>query len=262
MNISISRIKLFKACRRAYFFKYIEGLEPNIKSDALETGSNYHALIEQLYKNGEFEQSFSKECAMATAYQKYIFPRFKVVSVEKWESVGIGPDVNLIGRVDGLAEDNCLVEHKTTSSEITEEYEYNLLWDEQILAYMYLTGTRKVWYTVCRKPSIRQKKNESDEEFFDRMVAWYDEDTESKIRLLKIERTDEEVQMFDLEVRAIGNLISLVANGNERQFYRNTCHCNKWGRRCEYSSICLNYDPNQSYVEFTKGERKSGFTED
>ena len=44
---------------------------------------------------------------------------------------------------------------------------------------MLLTGMRKVWYTVCRKPTIRQKKNETDEEFFGRMVAWYDEDTET-----------------------------------------------------------------------------------
>jgi len=255
MNISISGIRLFKACRRAYYFRYIENLEPTVKSDALETGSNYHELIEELYRDGEFTQSYSKECAMATAYKKYIYPKFKVTAVEEWRTHGIGSDLNLIGRVDGLAEDNCLVEHKSTSAEITEAYEYDLLWDEQILTYMFLTGTRKVWYTVCRKPTIRQCKNETDEEFFNRMVEWYDTDTDKKIRLLEIYRTDEEVEQFGKELRSIASLMSVVSNGDERQFYRNTCHCNKWGRRCEYSSICLNYDPNQEYVEFVKGER-------
>lgn len=256
MDISISRIKLFKACRRAYFFKYIEGLEPNLKANVLETGSNYHALLEELYRDGDFTQSYSKECAMATAYKKYIYPNFKVNAVEEWRTHGIGPDINLVGRVDGLSEDNCIVEHKTTSSEITEAYEYDLLWDEQILAYMFLTGRRQVYYTVCRKPTIRLKKDETDEEFFERMVEWYDTDTDSKIRLLKIERTDEEVEAFSKDLRNIASIMSVVNNGGENQFYRNTCHCNKWGRRCEYSSICINYDPKQEYVDFTKGERK------
>lgn len=262
MNISISAIKLFKACRRAYYFKHIQKLEPVVRPEALETGKNYHALIEELYRDGSFTEDFSKECAMATAYKKYIYPKFKVTAVEEWKSHNIGSDLNLIGRVDGLAKDNALVEHKTTSSEITEEYEFNLLWDEQILTYMYLTGTRKVWYTVCRKPTIRQKKDESDEEFFNRMVAWYDEDTDSKIRVLEITRTDEEVENFAKELRVMASLMSIVNSGGENQFYKNTCHCNKWGRRCEYSSICLNYDPNQTYVEFTKGDKENEPAED
>ena len=193
---------------------------------------------------------------MATAYKKYIYPKFKVTSVEEWKAHKIVPDVTLVGRVDGLAEDNCLVEHKSTSAEITEAYEYDLLWDEQILTYMYLTGTRKVWYTICRKPTIRLCKNETEEEFFDRMVKWYDTDTDHKIRLLEITRTDEEIATFTKELKDISlEIIYAKAAESRDPFYRNTCYCNKWGRRCEYSSICLNYDPNQTYVEFTKRER-------
>lgn len=257
MNLSISRIKQFKACRRAYYFKYIENLEPVEKPEALQTGTNYHAFLEELYTTGDITQDYSKECAMAMAYKKYIYPKFKIRTVEEWRSHGIGMDMNLIGRVDGTAEDGSIVEHKSTSSEITEEYEYNLLWDEQILAYMYLTGMRKVYYTVCRKPTIRIKKNESEEEFFNRMVEWYDEETDSKIRLLEIHRTDEEVEAFGKDLRNIASIMKVVSNGDESEYYRNTCHCFRWGRRCEYASICLNYDPNQEYVEFTKGERNS-----
>ena len=153
---------------------------------------------------------------------------------------------------DGIADDGHIVEHKTCSSEITEQYEYNLLWNEQILIYMLMTGMRKVWYTVCRKPTIRQGKNETDEEFFNRMVEWYDTDTESKIRLLEIERTDEEVNNYLKDL----NKLSVVMGMKHINFYRNTCHCNMWGRRCEYSSICLNYDPNQEYIDFVKVKEK------
>ena len=263
MELSITKIKAFKSCRRMYQLRYIEGLKPVQKAEALEIGSNYHALIEELNNTGSLpsaEDDWSKELAMATAYQKYIYPHFKVVAAEQKVELNLGDGDKLIGYVDGIADDGYIVEHKTSGLDITEAYEYNLLWDEQILAYMLMTGARKVHYTVCRKPTIRQKTNESAEEFFNRMVAWYDEDTESKIRLLEIERTDAEVAEFE---KNLHNMLRIMkeAERNDADIYRNTCHCNQYGRRCEYSSICLHYDPNQEYIEFTKGERNNGVEE-
>ena len=256
MRLSISKIKAFKSCRRLYELKYIEGLQPVQKSEALETGSNYHKLLEELNKNQYHWDYFdySKERAMAEAYYKYIFPKFHVVKAEKWLEYDLGAGDKLVGCVDTITDDGHIVEHKSTGQEITEQYEYNLLWDEQILAYMLMTGDRKVWYTVCRKPSIRQKKDETDEEFFKRMVEWYDEDTDSKIRLLEIERTDEDVEQFRFEL--ISMLDTMKKAESIHEFYKNTCHCNMWGRRCEYSSVCLNYDPNQQYIDFIREEKE------
>jgi hypothetical protein len=112
---------------------------------------------------------------------------------------------------------------------------------------MSLTGLYKVYYTVCKKPTIRIKKDETEEEFFNRMVAWYDDDTEHKIRVFTVERTPEEVEQFEKEFTEICDTISTTKN-----IYRNTCNCNVWGRRCEYSSICLHYDPKADYIEFTR----------
>lgn len=244
-GISVSRIKLFKACRRAYQFRYLEGLKPVEQAESLKTGTNYHELLEGLYKTGELSGlGLDKESAMAVAYKRYIYPKFSVTASEEWfEKDGF------IGRVDGVAEDGRLVEHKTASGDIGEEYEFNLQWDEQILMYMYLTGARSMWYTVCRKPTIRQKKNESDEEFFERMVRWYDEDTESKIRVFEVSRTDEEVEQYARELREIAEEMRTTHN-----LYRNPCYCNHWGRRCEYSPICLNYDPTEEYVGFRRND--------
>lgn len=248
MRSSISQMRLFKACRRAYYFRYIEDLVPVETTEALQTGINYHELLEKLYETGEIEEGFTKEHAMAVAYGKYIYPKFNVRSVEDWKSKDIGRH-QIFGRLDGIADDGCLVEHKSTSAEITEEYEYDLQWDEQVLAYMYMTGARKIYYTVCRKPTIRQKKNESEEEFFNRMCDWYDEDTDSKIRLLEVTRTDEEVAEFAKEFERVCDIME-----SDECLYRNTLYCNKWGRRCEYASICLNYDPDQEYVQFKRRE--------
>lgn len=255
MRLSISRIKAFKSCRRRYQLRYLERLLPVEKSEALEVGSNYHKLLEACNTSVDAfeellrENPYSKEAAMALAYRKYIFPRFHVTCAEKWIEYDLGDGNKLVGCIDALADDGSIVEHKSVGSDITEQYEYNLQWDEQILAYMMMTGARKVYYTVCRKPTIRQKQNETEEEFFKRMIEWYDVDTDSKIRLLELYRSDAEVEQFRLDLMAMVDEMS-----NARNFYRNTCHCNMYGRRCEYSSVCLFYDPDQEYVEFTKGE--------
>lgn len=262
MKFSSSSIKCFKACPRMYKLKYIEGLEPIQQAEALETGKTYHEKLEELYANGCVDVSdLSKESAMVTAYQKYIYPKFKVRQTEEWVQYDFNDGDILVGRVDGIADDGSIVEHKTTSGDVGEEYEFNLQWDEQILAYMLMTGARKVWYTVCKKPIIRQKKNESEEEFFQRMVDWYDDDTESKIRLIELYRTDEEVNQYEKDLHEIRDvmfsayMVNQLKDGGDL-YYRNTCHCNMWGRRCEYSSVCLNYDPNHEYVEFERKERR------
>lgn len=248
MEISVSQLKLFKACRRAWWFKYHENLEPVKKSDALTIGTNYHAKLEELYRDGIVDVTEStKETAMALAYAKYIFPHVKAQTVEQWYEMEISPLGKLVGRVDGMTSEGLVIEHKTTSRDVGPEYEYNLMWDEQILAYMFLTGTRKMIYTVCKKPTIRQKKDESENDFFQRMVEWYDIDTDQKIRWFEVVRTDDEVNSWAAE------LFSIIFHmqGNE-VCYRNTLNCHSFGSDCPYKSICLNYDPAQPQVEFTR----------
>jgi len=254
MKVSISQIKLFKACRRAYELKYIHGMHPVEKAEAMESGISYHEKLERMYQDDGCvdTEDLSKESAMACAYAKYIYPVFRVKACEEWFEYELPDGDKLIGRLDGIAEDGKLVEHKTTSKEIWEDCEYDLMWDEQVLAYMLATGYRKMWYTICRKPTIRQKKGESEEEFFQRMVDWYDTDTSSKIRLLVVERTDEEVEQFRRDLVSITDTMKKAESVGE--FYKNCSHCFRWGRRCEYASICLNFDPKQEYIEFTRRE--------
>lgn len=251
MRISVSKAKLFKACRRAYELKYIEGVYPVQNAEPLEVGKNFHKKIEELYKNGSFEVEPTKESAMAIAFQKYVYPHLKVVETEKWIEKKISDDL-LFGVVDGIANDGAIVEYKTTGSTNLDEYEYDLAWDEQIIAYMYLTGKNIVHYVIIRKPNIRIKKNETEQEFFERMVAWYDEDTRDKIRIIDIMRTDEEIEQFRLDlVKLISEINIAEQNSN---FYKNTSFCWRWGRRCEYAQICLHYDPDAFYAEYERRE--------
>lgn len=243
-KLSISGIKLFKACRRAYQLKYLYGLVPVKSAEALETGRSYHEKLERYYMDGELPDDFSKESAMVHAYLTYVAPKIKMKSCEEWfEKDGFR------GRVDGITEDGVLVEHKTASGDITEEYEFMLQWDEQILMYMWLTDIREMLYTVIKKPTIRQKRNESDEEFYQRILDWYADDTDSKVRVLKVERTEEEIAEFASDLMEMKDEMQ-----SAKHFYRNAGWCRHWGRMCEYASVCLHYDPNENYVEFEKRE--------
>lgn len=256
MNISSSKVKVYKACKRLYFFKYVENLEYIQTIQTLEDGKTYHSKIEQLYNEGNFDidEENPKISAMACAYQKYIYPQFKVSRAEEWFEMKLTPTHTLVGRFDGIAEDGFVVEHKTTSADVDDEYIYNLQWDEQVLNYMLASGKNKIYYTVCKKPTIRQKQNENAEEFLNRCIAWYDEDTDKKIRVISVERSEKEIAEQKEALKAIARDIVTTEKKGERAFYRNQSHCTCYGRRCEFASICLDYDPKLEYVEFKKKE--------
>lgn len=250
MRVSISKVRLFKSCRRAYELKYIEGLEPVETATALETGKSYHSKIEELYRDGSFDDSdFSKTSAMAKAYEMYVYPKFKVKAVENWFEYGLPHGHLVVGRVDGIAENGYLVEHKTTSSNL-DAYEYDLEWDEQIPCYMLAYGTNKMMYTIIQKPTIRQKKYESDEEFYHRMVDWYSVDTDSKIRCIEVTRSDEYLENFYHELTKMCDEMER-AEQNEI-LYRNPAYCHHWNRLCDYAQICNDYDRNVEYVNFER----------
>lgn len=246
MKISYTQFKTYKACRRLYELSYVEGLKYNKSIEPLEAGVNYHNKIEQLYNTGDFERTGDKTDAMAEVYRKYIFPRFKVLATEQWFEYPLGRHL-LVGRVDAVAEGGWLVEHKTTSGEVGDEYLYNLQWDEQILFYLLTHGVFEMYYTVTKKPTIRQKQNESLEEYIARCVEWYDTDTAKKIGLFKISRTPEEIEAFKEQL-----IVTLNEVEQNKLYFRNPNNCTCFGRRCEYSQICLNYNPEMEYIDFIK----------
>lgn len=254
MKLSHSAIQCFKSCRRMYELKYIYGMEPIATSDSIERGLTYHELLENLL-NGDPRPIDScenpKVRAMAVAFMRYIQPQIKKVeAVEDWFEFEINDNCSIIGRLDGRTTDGCVIEHKTTSGAIDGVYLQRLELDEQIPTYMIACGTTTIIYTVCQSPTIRQKRNETDEEFFQRCVDWYEEDTEKKIAVFYLSRSKSELQEFKQELDAISNEIA-----NCKNFYRNPNHCMKWGRLCEYAPICKYYNPEEEYVQFRRRNR-------
>jgi hypothetical protein len=247
------------------------GLEPVRPAEALRRGLSYHEGVEGLLKQWVDYTLGSpidyiedpKIKAMVSAFNYYIIPKlasqYKVrpVDVEPWFSYTTRSGHTIIGRADGKMSGNVLIEHKTTSGLIDGAYYQRLELDEQIPTYMLAFGARRILYTVCSVPSIRQKKDESDDDFYARCVAWYEVDTESKINVVEITKSEEELAEFKIEQDEIVTEMERC-----RLFYRNPSHCTKWGRMCEYASVCMNYDPNRDYVGFKRRDEneKAGKT--
>jgi intein/homing endonuclease len=127
-----------------------------------------------------------------------------------------------------------------------------LAWDDQVnfylLARTLVTGkpVTKVIYTVCQKPTIRLKQNETEEQYLARVSEWY---TEDKIKLLTVTRSVNELKETEGEIREMTSQIR-----RQKYFYRNPGNCKITG--CSYSSICLNYDPEIT-TGFAKKERRN-----
>lgn len=251
MRLSNSGIQCFKSCRRKYELKYIEDVIPVQNAEVLERGKSYHEKVEAILAGQPWDFDNPKTDAMALAFQKYILPQIGTVeAVEEWFHKDLPDGNTIVGRCDGRLADGKLIEHKTTSGDLDEAYIAGLQNDEQILTYMWAYGVNNILYTVCKTPTIRLKKDETDDDFRLRCLDWYDADTESKIGTIDVYRSPEEVAEFDRDIQAMSREIQNCEN-----FYRVPSHCMKWNRPCEYMPICRNYDPQMEYIGFMKGGR-------
>lgn len=267
MRASNSSIQTFKQCRRLYELKYIYGIEPVQTAAALERGLSYHEGVEQAIKAWcaadhryvADEPEDPKILAMVWAFRIHVIPwlekrGIKVNEAEKWFEYETSNHNVVIGRMDGVTTDGCVIEHKTTSGLIDGSYWQRLDFDEQIPTYMIARGCKKIYYTVCATPSIRQKKNETSAEFCRRCIDWYEDNTEQKIAVLEISRSEDDLKAFAEEQDAI-----LTEMEQAKLFYRNPSHCSKWGRLCEYAPLCLQkITPDMEFIGFKRRERYDG----
>ena len=228
---SNSRIQCYKSCRKMYLWKYIHGIVPVKSSEALQNGTSYHDKVRQINESGDFERDSNvKTNAMADAYKKLILPRLgKIASAEEYWSTFI----------DGI-------EFKTTSSPVNaSEYMARIDHDEQTKLYMLACEKTRIKYAIIQTPTIRQKQNETDDEFEKRLADWYDE---SKVAVFDVDMTEERLQKYRRELGMTMDEMELC-----HLFYANPNNCMKWGNLCEYAQICeTEYDPNNEYVGFER----------
>ena len=238
-NLTASMLRTYKSCPRLYELQYIEMLKPAVAADYLTTGTNYHAAVENILKGKPYDNS-GIVGAMADAFNHCIPWRdWGVEHIEYQFDLSLTSFCHMQGKIDAICKDGTPIEHKTTSASIDEKYIHNLAWDDQVSFYLLALSllnekpVTRVIYTVCQKPTIRLKKNQTEEEYIEEVRGWY---TPEKVKTIDVVRSVAELKETEAEVRSIVSEIR-----RRKHFYRNPRHCSMIS--CPYASICLNYDP-------------------
>lgn len=259
ITLTASKLRSFKSCPKKYFFEYVECLKRTDVPEALSIGSSYHANLEKLFSGQTLEPPTDLPGAMAEAFDKYIPWRdWNIRDVEKEYRVKLAPGIYLAGKIDAICENGIPIEHKSSGSKPDEKYRERLFLDDQVSCYLTAlslirkTPVTHIVYTVCQKPSsLRLRKGETEEEFFERQRRWYDENPEEKVTAFTVVRAAEELEEFRQELIYMGRSLQQ----GRKVWYRNPMAC-AIGSRCGFADICQDYDPD-CLVGYVKKERES-----
>ena len=311
-KLTTSQVKCFKTCRKRYFLEYVECLKPIETPKALEIGTLYHVGLEHLLNGLPVEGAMLAviECQRGNAELKGIdfdplnayvaaemvraFDRdsgwrdWTIVAVEKQFEVSTGYAKRLLGKIDGLIEQDgkrFLIEHKTTSQWGTDgaDYLHNLLWDEQSTNYLYAYNrmledgvidggeVSGIFYNIIEKPSIRpytatppEKRkytrdgklyagqhefDETPEEFRLRVREWYA--AEKRVHTAFVYRTAADIAEHIADFNL--TIKDIAAAEREGTFYRNPEACKILP--CPYRAKCLDNMPDTDCLFVKKTQR-------
>ena len=301
--LTYSARKRFLTCPKSFWFRYVKGLVGQSTEGALFLGSIFHSALEEWFTNhnplvvkahidaaciqrdqdDSIKQIWHYLTAMMRAYiLRYREENFVVTGIEEeFEFPLTNPDTGrtsrhliLAGRVDlclRMKEDETywLMEHKS-ASQITSGYLDQLWQDPQIIGYCNALEQERgikvegILYDVVQKPSIRQHKGESEEEFniryaelcakskngkstAKRKIPESDEEFQNRLRLYYVENPSllhrseilldrNMVAEMQRELWAFGQLYLHVRRTD--RWLRNRHACYEYGRKCVYMPAC------------------------
>lgn len=266
--VTQSELRTYRRCPREWRLSYGLGLRPaGADAAPLRFGSAVHEGLAALWQGkdigealdclaGMDEIEHAQAAAMLCAYaDHWRLPVGQVLAVEKEfraplvnpasgcasQTYQLGGKIDALTLLDGRV---LLVEHKTTSEDITpgSPYWQRLRIDTQIP--LYLQGVRAlghepqgVLYDVLAKPKLRLKKGETAEGFFRRLI---DEIGENPAKYfaqveLPVLKKDEDDAMADAWATARAIREGDLAN----RWPRNSDACVRWSRPCSYFSACV-----------------------
>lgn len=277
-----SAIGQFKNCRRAFYYRRVKELALRYESisrgvgsavhKGLETGSVEEALhlFDDTFPSDQEEANrLEVNRAIVQAMLEGYFDLYGAgwdgdfYPEKQFELPIINPDTGatsrsfrLAGKVDGLLHKDgrwWLVEYKTAGM-VDKNYIDHLMLDQQLTTYIYGLQRQEgvkisgIIYRMLRKPSIRQRKNETVGQFTDRLSQDYKDRPEFYFYEEQLYRTQEDLDEFERELWSITQ--DLLKCRREGLWYRNTSRCRDWGS-CDYLPLC-SYQPDAADLFVTK----------
>lgn len=86
MIITHSSLECFKSCRHKYKLRYLDGIVPKKKSDALLFGSAMHAVLEQYFKRIDAMQTFGNNNEPKDEVCESVCNTIESIGIEKIEA--------------------------------------------------------------------------------------------------------------------------------------------------------------------------------
>lgn len=163
MPLTISAIRKYVRCPRAYCLRYIKELVPSSREDALYFGSEIHNALEARYSGGEYKfegldiEKRSQAEAMMEAYdERYKDNDYEVKDVER-----IFKRDGFAGKVDLVLADGTVVDHKTAGK---SDY-ISPAQSHQLILYAWMVGSIEIEFNVLVKHKIKFKIGETPWEY-------------------------------------------------------------------------------------------------
>ncbi len=270
--LSASRMNCLLACPRRHYWRYEVGLQREHDADALRFGSAWHKCMEARATGATAEQAFMAALAgkieldelqvatlsgmLAGYYARHAADNIKSVNPEVEFRLPLDGSrtFEAAGKIDGLGvlTDGrlVLIEHKTAGCDIAPDSDYWLRLRGNIQIMQYVLAARAlgwdvqtVLYDVARKPSIRQKQNETPEAFGDRLAADTRERPEFYFARREVPVMDDDLREFQVQRLVIARQI-LCCRGEARRAAKPE---HGWPRNvgemtckyCDYAGFCL-----------------------
>jgi hypothetical protein len=270
--LTASRMQALVTCPRKHYWRYELGFQSAKQSDALVFGSAWHSAMEARWQGEDFD------AALATAVGDTEFEEIQIATLagllkgyydhyadnECVKELHPEVEFNLpisssrtfesAGKIDGLGilHDGrlAMVEHKTCGESIDSGSDYwlRLQFNQQVMQYVHASreldwDIEFILYDVTRKPSIRQKKEETCLEFRNRLH----EDTKARpefyfarreVPILDCDLDEFLVQRYELSkmilaLRQAEKRTALREHAWPRNVNMMTC------RMCDFSGFCL-----------------------
>lgn len=294
LNISYSRASVARGCWQKYKFRYIDGLEPTVKSTALSLGRIIHEAFNEFY-NGLSDDdclkfvasSFDKEIGKvelpdqeALVIAKYTglgmwknYPHKqlgfdKIFPEEKFE-VRLGNKlrgIKFIGKVDGriLKDDVWWVREVKVTGLSQRQFAGRIGTSGQGTGYVYALkkkgyDVQGLMYDCIKKPLLHKGIYESVHDFGIRIYKDYADPKKKAMYYQRhyTYRNQDDLQLFQEGMETLAREI----RQKERTggFYRNPDQCWNYNSECPYHKICKTAIPDKLTTQLfftTREDRK------
>lgn len=273
--LTYSNIGMFLDCPMKYFFRNEMKIVSLDRAKNLTIGSIYHDAIDTYFKKAsrpvdttvleEVKRQIAMECAKNSSYlednediviqgmlQGFIMraasSEYKIMETETLFDIEYDEMFHRCGKIDAFLKNDkgqlFLGEWKSTAS--IDTYVKAMQTSNQPNNYFWAFEKKKfvgVIFRIARKSLLRQKKNESVEDFRSRIFDDYLNRPNENYHDETIWFDETKLKRWKHEVSQISELIKLFIK--EQCWYRNTGTCWNYNNLCPYYKICNCTSPTE-----------------